>query len=342
MEPSLAPFSFGSAPSHGGGPPSSRPTKSPSPPMTNLGSDGYDFVSPASRASLLLSPPNGPSSVGPPSGAWSNGAPGSQGLPNGNNANGGGPGRPRLGERAGSFQKDKEDGPLVEANAGPNNGSSLGLWAASANGPNGGAAGPFSPPLSSSAATAASAVPRSFGSTTSTRSERNSPPSSVSNADGMPSSATSTTNPTTNHSTRHGSTGSNTGSAGGGAAAAGTINPARAASTLWMGDLESWMDEAYVRKCVAMMGWSTASGAPPSPDGTGSNHSNGSGAEKTDAESAKEVGIKMIRGASPSSGYCFLTFGTPEHAEAVWRRASSMPPTLMPGSERTFKVRPTY
>ncbi|MBW0474087.1 hypothetical protein O181_013802 [Austropuccinia psidii MF-1] len=104
----------------------------------------------------------------------------------------------------------------------------------------------------------------------------------------------------------------------------------RSSTTLWMGDLESWMDETYVRRCVIMMGWNlpyyvprSSSGLPSGPD-VGSNGVN--------------VKIKMVSGASPSSAYCFLTYPDAEMAEHAWRMISNMPPTLMPGCERTFKL----
>ncbi|KAL8279311.1 hypothetical protein RQP46_008348 [Phenoliferia psychrophenolica] len=85
-------------------------------------------------------------------------------------------------------------------------------------------------------------------------------------------------------------------------------NDPRASPSLHMGDLDVWMDEAYVRECCARMGW----------DGVSS--------------------VKMIRGTSPSSGYCFLTFPSANHAAQVLARFNASPPTLMPRSSRTFKL----
>ncbi|KAM0751533.1 hypothetical protein T439DRAFT_212388 [Meredithblackwellia eburnea MCA 4105] len=82
----------------------------------------------------------------------------------------------------------------------------------------------------------------------------------------------------------------------------------RASSSLHLGDLEPWMDEAYVRECCARMGW----------DGV--------------------TGVKIIRGSSPTSGYCFLTFPSVNHAAQVLARFNASPPTLMPRSSRTFKL----
>lgn len=203
--------------------------------------------------------------------------------------------RPRLGERAGSFQKDKDASPPASATtvattaapAAPATStpmSSLGLW----NGPAPGLANGISStsPPTAPAADAPTPVEETGG-----EARR-----------------------------RQGS--------GGG-------HPSRSPSTLWMGDLESWMDEAYVRRCLYIMGWSSSS---PDPADGPSSQLPDLDEESAEAERRKEVGVKMVRGASPSSGYCFLTFGTPERAEEVWRKASNMPPTLMPGSERTFKV----
>ncbi|KAG0145455.1 hypothetical protein CROQUDRAFT_671752 [Cronartium quercuum f. sp. fusiforme G11] len=91
----------------------------------------------------------------------------------------------------------------------------------------------------------------------------------------------------------------------------------RSTTSLWMGDLESWMDEEYVRRCVVMMGWHLPHHANPHPP---------------------NVKIKMVSGASPSSAYCFLTYPTAELAQEAWKMISNMPPTLMPGCERTFKL----
>ncbi|KAH9468792.1 hypothetical protein Pst134EA_009322 [Puccinia striiformis f. sp. tritici] len=102
----------------------------------------------------------------------------------------------------------------------------------------------------------------------------------------------------------------------------------RSPTTLWMGDLESWMDEDYVRQCMVMMGWHLPHFVPTSSAGS-----------KTDiGPNGVNVKIKMISGASPSSAYCFLTYPTAEMAQHAWRMISNLPPTLMPGCERTFKL----
>ncbi|KAA1084131.1 RRM protein [Puccinia graminis f. sp. tritici] len=102
----------------------------------------------------------------------------------------------------------------------------------------------------------------------------------------------------------------------------------RSPTTLWMGDLESWMDEDYVRKCLVMMGWHLPHFVPTSSAGS-----------KADiGPNGVNVKIKMISGASPSSAYCFLTYPTAEMAQHAWRMISNLPPTLMPGCERTFKL----
>ncbi|GAA6062988.1 hypothetical protein JCM10212_004970 [Sporobolomyces blumeae] len=79
-------------------------------------------------------------------------------------------------------------------------------------------------------------------------------------------------------------------------------------ATLHLGDLDVWMDEQYVRECCKQMGWDNV------------------------------VSIKMSRGASPSSGYCFLTFPSPTEAARVLGRFNASPPMLMPRSGRTFKL----
>ncbi|PLW46215.1 hypothetical protein PCANC_08781 [Puccinia coronata f. sp. avenae] len=102
----------------------------------------------------------------------------------------------------------------------------------------------------------------------------------------------------------------------------------RSPTTLWMGDLESWMDEDYVRRCLIMMGWHLPHFVPTSSAGS-----------KADiGPNGVNVKIKMISGASPSSAYCFLTYPTAEMAQHAWRMISNLPPTLMPGCERTFKL----
>lgn len=102
----------------------------------------------------------------------------------------------------------------------------------------------------------------------------------------------------------------------------------RSPTTLWMGDLESWMDEDYVRQCLVMMGWHLPHFVPTSSAGS-----------KADiGPNGVNVKIKMISGASPSSAYCFLTYPTAEMAQHAWRMISNLPPTLMPGCERTFKL----
>ncbi|GAA6042815.1 hypothetical protein JCM8097_004441 [Rhodosporidiobolus ruineniae] len=84
--------------------------------------------------------------------------------------------------------------------------------------------------------------------------------------------------------------------------------PGSKGATLHLGDLDVWMDEAYVRECCALMGWDSV------------------------------VNVKMSRGASPSSGYCFLTFPSATEASRVLARFNAGPPMLMPRSGRTFKL----
>ncbi|GAA6008646.1 hypothetical protein JCM11491_003381 [Sporobolomyces phaffii] len=79
-------------------------------------------------------------------------------------------------------------------------------------------------------------------------------------------------------------------------------------ATLHLGDLDVWMDEQYVRECCRLMGWDNV------------------------------TSIKMSRGASPSSGYCFITFPSSVEASRVLARFNASPPMLMPRSGRTFKL----
>lgn len=86
-------------------------------------------------------------------------------------------------------------------------------------------------------------------------------------------------------------------------------------STLWMGDLEAWMDENYIRRCIAALGWDRDSAGGVS----------------------SQINVKIIKSASTSSMYCFVTFPTSEMARNVLAQMADQPPMLMPGSERTFK-----
>lgn len=103
----------------------------------------------------------------------------------------------------------------------------------------------------------------------------------------------------------------------------------RASATLWMGDLEGWMDESYIKKCITALGW----------DREISDASNNASAPSNQANASNivQTSVKMIKGASSTSGYCFITFPTSAHAQAVLGHFSKQPPMLMPGSERTFK-----
>ncbi|SGY68432.1 BQ5605_C004g02888 [Microbotryum silenes-dioicae] len=84
---------------------------------------------------------------------------------------------------------------------------------------------------------------------------------------------------------------------------------ARTNASLHLGELDAWMmDEAYIRECCARMGWDSVQ------------H------------------IKLIRGSSPSSGYCFLTFASAAQAAQVLARFNASPPVLMPRSGRMFKL----
>lgn len=108
----------------------------------------------------------------------------------------------------------------------------------------------------------------------------------------------------------------------------------RASATLWMGDLEGWMDETYIKKCITALGWDRemlSDSSSPSESTPG--QTNGT-------SNVVQTSVKMIKGASSTSGYCFITFPTSPHAQAVLAHFSKQPPMLMPGSERTFKREP--
>lgn len=118
-------------------------------------------------------------------------------------------------------------------------------------------------------------------------------------------SPTSTSPPSTAFPSGPGSEG---GSAGASAGASAGGPPGSKGATLHLGDLDVWMDETYVRECCAVMGWDNV------------------------------TAIKMSRGASPASGYCFLTFPSAQEAQRALARFNAQPPMLMPRSGRTFKL----
>ncbi|TPX31813.1 hypothetical protein SmJEL517_g04940 [Synchytrium microbalum] len=76
-------------------------------------------------------------------------------------------------------------------------------------------------------------------------------------------------------------------------------------TTLWMGDLESWMDEAWVRQLWYSMG--------------------------------ENVSVKMIRDkfSGGSAGYCFVDFGNPQSA---MKHLQSLNGTMIPQTNRVFKL----
>lgn len=120
----------------------------------------------------------------------------------------------------------------------------------------------------------------------------------------------------------------------------------RASATLWMGDLEGWMDEGYIKKCITALGWDREidPSSSTTSTSTSSSTSSASGAAGAQGQPSGTTGgnivqtsVKMIKGASSTSGYCFITFPTSSHAQAVLAHFSKQPPMLMPGSERTFK-----
>ncbi|GAA97232.1 uncharacterized protein L969DRAFT_152926 [Mixia osmundae IAM 14324] len=95
----------------------------------------------------------------------------------------------------------------------------------------------------------------------------------------------------------------------------GSEQSAEALTALWMGDLEEWMDENYIRRCISAM--------------------------QLDRDENGQLGlpvmIKMQRSRS-GADYCLLSFPAPHHAQNALSLFASRPPTFMPGSERTFKL----
>ncbi|GAA5987519.1 hypothetical protein JCM11641_007172 [Rhodosporidiobolus odoratus] len=170
-----------------------------------------------------------------------------------------------------------------------------------------------SPPLTSATAGAASSLSANRGAT----SPFFQPPSFLSTAAPTPNGAshsplptvlspTATSPPASSSLPQSANLGAQNGQQQFGAGEAGP--PGSRGATLHLGDLDVWMDEAYVRECCTMMGWDSV------------------------------INVKMSRGASPSSGYCFLTFPSAADAGRVLARFNSTPPILMPRSGRTFKL----
>ncbi|KAJ3071864.1 hypothetical protein HK102_006355 [Quaeritorhiza haematococci] len=76
-------------------------------------------------------------------------------------------------------------------------------------------------------------------------------------------------------------------------------------TTLWMGDLEPWMDENYIKQLWYSLG--------------------------------ENVNVKMIRDkfTGGNAGYCFVDFG---NAPAAMKYLSTINGTLIPGTNRVFKL----
>ncbi|KAJ1559276.1 hypothetical protein HK405_011288 [Cladochytrium tenue] len=83
------------------------------------------------------------------------------------------------------------------------------------------------------------------------------------------------------------------------------LQPDTNKSTLWMGDLEPWMDENYIKQLWYSLG--------------------------------ENVTVKMIRDKSTgtSAGYCFVDFGS--HTSAL-RQLSTVQGFVIPGTNRIFKL----
>ncbi|KAI9356264.1 hypothetical protein DFJ73DRAFT_623217 [Zopfochytrium polystomum] len=81
--------------------------------------------------------------------------------------------------------------------------------------------------------------------------------------------------------------------------------PDTSKSTLWMGDLEPWMDENYIKQLWFSLG--------------------------------ENVTVKMIRdkNTGTSAGYCFVDFGT--HASAL-KQLANVQGYVIPGTNRIFKL----
>lgn len=78
-------------------------------------------------------------------------------------------------------------------------------------------------------------------------------------------------------------------------------------SALHLGELEAWMDEAYLDECCRRMGWEVTH-------------------------------LKLIRPPPPGPAYAFLTFPSPVHAQHTLAQFNAQPPALMPRSDRAFKL----
>ncbi|KAJ6015794.1 RNA-binding protein [Penicillium herquei] len=89
-----------------------------------------------------------------------------------------------------------------------------------------------------------------------------------------------------------------------GAAAAGPQSGADGKTTLWMGELEPWIDENFIRNLWFQMG--------------------------------EQVNVKMIRDkfSGSNAGYCFVDFSSP----AAAAKALSLNGTPMPNTNRVFKL----
>ncbi|KAK4672764.1 hypothetical protein QC763_105920 [Podospora pseudopauciseta] len=80
--------------------------------------------------------------------------------------------------------------------------------------------------------------------------------------------------------------------------------PSEAAKTLWMGEMEPWMDENFIKNVFSNT-------------------------------SAENVQVKVIRDRnSGNAGYCFVEFSTPEAAQ----KALALNGTPVPNSQRVFKL----
>ncbi|KAH6914611.1 RNA-binding protein Csx1 [Coprinopsis sp. MPI-PUGE-AT-0042] len=92
-------------------------------------------------------------------------------------------------------------------------------------------------------------------------------------------------------------------------------NSSTSRSTLWWGDLEAWMDEAYAQQVCTLMGWDPVNIKVPHP-----------AAEPSSTQQPPN-----------NPGYCFLTFPSHAHAAAVLAQINNAgKPVQMPNSSRPF------
>jgi hypothetical protein len=89
-----------------------------------------------------------------------------------------------------------------------------------------------------------------------------------------------------------------------------------ARNTLWMGNLEPWMDEEYIKQACSMFTWHPSEIRVPRP---------------TEGEAGQPL--------PNNTGYCFISFATAGEAAAALARVNTTGVTpMMPNSQRPFTV----